>query len=341
MPATATPRQRACGNSRHRFAKRAERRFAMRETTGHQGHASPATCLRRRLTRQLPVLGLTVAVLTVLGPFGTFQDMGAAARLAYWGGLIAVGTLLFDLVMLAAQRVLADHARAWPLTLGAALLTVSLVQTLLVATLERELRRTSVAGSLGLMELYGYVLVVTLLVSALPIRLELRARGLLAHDPIGRAPAQGTAQPPFPLPAIPEPVGPELVGPELVGPEPVVESAPAVPATPPPSPFLDRIPPRLGRDLLALEMEDHYVRVHTGAGSDLVLMRLRDAIAALGGIDGLQVHRSYWVAAAAVDGVERKPDGKLTLRLRNGLRVPVSRSHVAAVRAAGWAGRGA
>lgn len=303
----------------------------MRETTGHQGHASPATCLRRRLTRQLPVLGLTVAVLTVLGPFGTFQDMGAAARLAYWGGLIAVGTLLFDLVMLAAQRVLADHARTWPLMLGAALLTVSLVQTLLVATLERELRRTSVAGSLGLVELYGYVLVVTLLVSALPIRLELRARGLLAHDPIGRAPAQGTAQPPFSPPAIPEPDIPE----------PVVESAPAVPATPPPSPFLDRIPPRLGRDLLALEMEDHYVRVHTGAGSDLVLMRLRDAIAALGGIDGLQVHRSYWVAAAAVDGVERKPDGKLTLRLRNGLRVPVSRSHVAAVRAAGWAGRGA
>ncbi|MBS0221407.1 MAG: hypothetical protein JSR91_11775 [Proteobacteria bacterium] len=48
------------------------------------------------------------------------------------------------------------------------------------------------------------------------------------------------------------------------------------------SDFFRRIPPALGRDLLALEMEDHYLRIHTTLGSDLILLRLRDAIAELG-----------------------------------------------------------
>ncbi|MCG5242073.1 LytTR family DNA-binding domain-containing protein [Azospirillum doebereinerae] len=281
----------------------------MREATGRFQGPPANGAPRRMLTHRFAVLGVTVAALTILGPFGTFQDMALPARLAYWGGLIAVGALLFDLVMLVAQRVLTDHARTWPLMLGAAVLTVSLVQTLLVATLEHELRRSSVAASLGLVELYGYVLVVTLLVSAVPIRLELHARGLLGHPPQAEDPVEAA---------------------------PVAAPAPVSPA-PVTAPFLDRIPDRLGRELLALEMEDHYVRVHTTAGSDLVLMRLRDAIATLNGIDGLQVHRSHWVAASAVTGVERRPDGKLVLRLSNGLRVPVSRSHAAAVRAAGWA----
>ena len=30
--------------------------------------------------------------------------------------------------------------------------------------------------------------------------------------------------------------------------------------------FLDRLPPRLGRELLCLQMEDHYVRAHTRQG---------------------------------------------------------------------------
>ena len=41
--------------------------------------------------------------------------------------------------------------------------------------------------------------------------------------------------------------------------------------------FFRRVPPALGRDLLALEMEDHYLRIHTALGSDLILLRLRDA----------------------------------------------------------------
>lgn len=103
----------------------------------------------------------------------------------------------------------------------------------------------------------------------------------------------------------------------------------------PPPPFLERIPARLGRDLLVLESEDHYVRIHTALGSDLVLMRLGDAVEALRGVDGLRVHRSYWVARAAVVRADRV-GRRLTLTLKNGVEVPVSRTYAAALREHGW-----
>ena len=99
--------------------------------------------------------------------------------------------------------------------------------------------------------------------------------------------------------------------------------------------FLSRLPANLGSELLALQSEDHYLRVHTRAGSALILYRLSDALAELSGHDGLRVHRGWWVAADAVAGTQR--DGtRLSLLLENGLRVPVSRAHVRSVNARQW-----
>lgn len=90
-------------------------------------------------------------------------------------------------------------------------------------------------------------------------------------------------------------------------------------------------------EVLCLQMEDHYVRVHTAGGSRLVLATLKQAMAALDGAEGQQVHRSWWVARKAVRGVERH-GRNLRLRLVNGLAAPVARSAVAPLRAAGWIG---
>ena len=88
-------------------------------------------------------------------------------------------------------------------------------------------------------------------------------------------------------------------------------------------------------DVLCLQMEDHYVRVRTRAGSHLVLATFGQAMAALAGAQGLRVHRSWWVADGAVAGAEL--DGRnLRLILSDGLAVPVARSNVADVRARGW-----
>lgn len=99
--------------------------------------------------------------------------------------------------------------------------------------------------------------------------------------------------------------------------------------------ILHHLPPRLGKDLLCLSMEDHYVRLHTVGGSVLVLMPLSQALEELGEMDGLQVHRSWWVARHAVTGVVEH-GRNLRLRLKGGLEAPVSRTNIARLRQAGW-----
>jgi hypothetical protein len=111
--------------------------------------------------------------------------------------------------------------------------------------------------------------------------------------------------------------------------------AEAAPETAAPGAFLRRIPPRLGTELLWLAAEDHYIRVTTLLGSDLILCRLSDAIAELDAAAGQRVHRSHWVAKKAVASVERR-DGRTSLVLVTGESVPVSQSYVPALKAAGW-----
>ena len=103
-----------------------------------------------------------------------------------------------------------------------------------------------------------------------------------------------------------------------------------------PPAFLERLPIRLrGAELYAVEAEDHYLRLHTSKGADLILMRLSDAIEELEGIEGAQTHRSWWVARDGVDDA-RRADGRATIRLKDGAEVPVSRTFVRALRQAGW-----
>jgi hypothetical protein len=110
----------------------------------------------------------------------------------------------------------------------------------------------------------------------------------------------------------------------------------AAPAGAPPVRFLDRLPPKLrGAALYAVQAEDHYLRLHTSKGADLILMRLTDAVAELEGLEGAQTHRSWWVARDAVEAVAR--DGaRVTLKLQGGAAAPVSRPNVRALKAAGW-----
>ena len=100
--------------------------------------------------------------------------------------------------------------------------------------------------------------------------------------------------------------------------------------------FRERLPLRLrGAEIYAVEAEDHYLRVHTDRGSDLLLLRLADAIEELAGIDGARTHRSWWVAREAVADA-RRGDGRATLVLKDGTQAPVSRSYAPALREAGW-----
>lgn len=98
-----------------------------------------------------------------------------------------------------------------------------------------------------------------------------------------------------------------------------------------PAELLARLPAALRRDILALEAEDHYVRVHTLHGTALILMRLADAAAIIDPRLGLRVHRSWWVAKDGVCALERAP-GRAIARLRDDTEVPVSRTYLPAAR---------
>lgn len=252
------------------------------------------------LTQLASALALALCF-AVLGPFGTYTDLSVPVRYAYWIGLVLVGYLN---ILLAAHAVasLRPGLRHWWM-LAAVTLVSSVPTTLAVAWVESVTRLSHPVPLSVFPRVYGCVVLIQLMMVLFLTRLQPSLSSLLLRR-------RETADPPAP-PAAPAPV-------------PAPSSTPA---------FYRRIPLHLGQELLALSAEDHYLRIITAAGSDLVLMRLSDALAELGESAGLQVHRSWWVAQGAVRALGRDK-GRMTLTLNNGLEVPVSRTYAAAVRTA-------
>lgn len=99
-----------------------------------------------------------------------------------------------------------------------------------------------------------------------------------------------------------------------------------------PQALLSRLPTGMRSEIIALETQDHYLRVHTKDGTSLILMRMADAVALLHPELGLQVHRRWWVAEAAVVEMETKRQ-KMLLRLTDDSLVPIGRTFATAARA--------
>lgn len=94
-----------------------------------------------------------------------------------------------------------------------------------------------------------------------------------------------------------------------------------------------RLPPRLARSrLVAIEAQDHYLRVATRDGDALIHMRFADALATLARSDGARVHRSWWVARCAINDATWT-GGRGQLRLCDDAVVPVSRTFAEAAKA--------
>ncbi len=91
--------------------------------------------------------------------------------------------------------------------------------------------------------------------------------------------------------------------------------------------IIDRLPANKRGPVLRLESQDHYVLIVTSRGSELVLMRLSDAVGEVPEELGIRIHRSHWVAYAAMETLEREPgkNGRSHLLTKDGARLPVSR----------------
>lgn len=256
----------------------------------------------RQVLIDLAIMTGVGVMLALIGPFGSFAAP-FARRLVYWTGLAWGGYACYRPIgaLVARMGLWFDFppAALWV----SACLIATVPMTVLVWLTGQSWSKLQIPSLEDWLTLYGYVLAIGTVITLMFYLFQRDVGGtpLASVAPVANSPAQ------------PEP-----------------------PATARPQPRLfDRLSPKLGTELVALEMEDHYLRVHTTLGSDLILLRMRDALAELDGLDGAQVHRSWWVARGAVRGVLR--DGRnLRLKLSGGQIAPVARNLVPALKTAGW-----
>jgi len=286
----------------------------------------------RRLTG---VLLETVAVAgvwlvaVVVGPFGTFDQLTTLERMQYWGMSIVLNWLQIRLAYLVLHEAF-GRRRFWsPVLLASALAAVP--ATFEVIWLESHFRPAQ-KHDLAFGSLYLQVLLLTLVIT-IPLVHYFTGRGKAIE--LAEAAEAQAATTTSGTPAAAGSVSADADTGADADADSDSGGTEAANARPTVVPFLQRIPIRLGRDLLCLQAEDHYVRVYTAVGDDLILHRFSDSIQELDGLEGLQVHRSWWIARAAVADVIRR-DRKTWLCLKNGLEVPVSRTYLAAVKEAGW-----
>lgn len=86
-------------------------------------------------------------------------------------------------------------------------------------------------------------------------------------------------------------------------------------------------------DILAVQAQDHYLRIITKTGDKILLYRFRDALEDLSIIKGLKVHRSYWVRLGAIAQICEN-NGALEIILMNGNNIPVHKKYAESLRTA-------
>ena len=252
-------------------------------------------------------------LLALFGPFGTYQSMSLADRLIFWELVLVCAAALHVPALWLADRIGQIAGVPPVLWVASAGFVAAAPTTLIVTGIMATLYGLSEAPNFSGM--YFYVV-------SISVPMQILSYAVLRGLPAKAAEAR--------------PVG-DLTDVQHPHPASVGVDPPAAPtAAPTPTiPLLAHVAPQLGHELQCLEMQDHYVRVHTLKGSALLLRRMRDAEQELGNLEGERVHRSWWVARSAVVGVH--PRGQsIALDLANGLSVPVSRTKLAAIRKAGW-----
>ena len=266
---------------------------------------NPRNKLARKLMVDLSIMTVIGLVLAFIGPFGSFEAP-LSYRLVSWLGFSYIGYCIYSPMGAVVDRLQAaldlPVAGLWI----AAVFVATIPMSVLVWSMGYLPGPIAVPTLEQALTSYGYVLIIGGGVTALFYALESRK-------------------------AEAEPIEPSRTDDEA---DDAIDDV-TEPPSEPQARFLDRLPPALGTNLIALEMEDHYVRAHTDLGSDLILLRMRDAVAELDGLDGAQVHRSWWVARSAVEN-SRREGRNIRLQLSGGLEAPVSRSAAATLKESGW-----
>ena len=235
-------------------------------------------------------------LLGLFGPFGTFA-MPISERIAYW---VAVGLIGYAVIrpIIIIGRWLSDFTAIPTMVgVGLALFIAALPMTFFIALLMPDFDMRTALAWPGLPALYVQVWLVGFSVNGF-FTLVFRN-----------------------IPSLDEPVLPNNVS---SAPQDICRL----------TELETRLPAGFG-PLLAIKAEDHYVRIFGPDRSLLMLMRLADAVELANGMDGMRVHRSWWVVRAAVSKIEQQ-GRRTTLILSNGERVPVSREAKTRLKTGSW-----
>lgn len=242
-------------------------------------------------------LAAVIGIFSVTGPYGTAERLSGLVRLAYWTTVHLSTWTIAVVFSLMADALLRSRIKFMiaRMMLGALLASLPISAVVAAINLAYFNERTDAIA----IALEGLYIAPLCLLFCLLTWLNLSGR-------LPRA-----AEPP---PATPETHSraPLAVRPEI--------------------PLLSRMKPENRGPLLHITVEDHYTAVKTTRGRELLLLRFSDALNELGDTDGMQVHRSHWVAAQHVQELLRE-NGKLAVRLADGVEIPVSRTYSAMVRA--------
>jgi hypothetical protein len=269
----------------------------------------------RRFLLEIWAILPVAAVVGFLGPFGSYLGGDFFQRVGRWW-IMLMGAYILARPMLLFWRWI---ARATGLPQGSLVFWGMIFSSFPLALVWRIVGSDEIRLLGGYSGLLPFAVLCSLLVTMVVGWAERADAHLLQYYDAAMPRARSFINP---GPAIDAGVAPGALAPAAATP---VVAPPAVSAV---SPRLHaRLSPRFEGEILALESEDHYVRVHGPKGSELLFLRLRDAIAEMDGRMGEQTHRSWWVARDAVAGVSGAGRNR-EIELVNGERAPVARDSV-------------
>ncbi|MFD1747063.1 LytTR family DNA-binding domain-containing protein [Rhizobium helianthi] len=247
------------------------------------------------------LIAVVALLFTITGAMGTGATMPVLQRLSFW---LALHTMAFSTAVVFAAcadwllgEIVASRLTRMLLGSAAAAAPIGFGVTLLEAGFMGGPVTLSEVGQQAAMSLPLCLLLCTLTY-------------LTQAD-------QSEPQSPFSDPAVP--------------PSTASAPSPETHQTAPPPALLSRLNPQNRGALLRISAQDHYIEVITARGRELILLRLSDALKEIGGTDGIQIHRSHWVAALHIERLERQR-GRLFLLTKGGSELPVSRANEAQVR---------
>ncbi len=79
---------------------------------------------------------------------------------------------------------------------------------------------------------------------------------------------------------------------------------------------------------------DHYLEVFTATGRRFIRGRMKDALRELSGAEGIQPHRSWWVATFTIKGTKRT-GRDIVFVTHDGAEIPIARTRIPALRGQG------